>query len=199
MSEKPIRTGIFGGSFNPVHNGHLALADQIIRRHLVDELWFMVSPQNPLKQDRTLLPEPLRLELTRMAVKGHRHLCVSDFECHLPRPSYMVETLAQLCSTYPNRRFSLIIGADNWINFHRWYRYEDILRQHDIIVYPREGFNVDKSALPKNVTLLDMPLYPISSTDIRRRLRENLPVSEYLPTDVERTLRDWAKTTSQSF
>lgn len=199
MSEKPIRTGIFGGSFNPVHNGHIALADQIIRCHLVDDLWLMVSPQNPLKQDRTLLPESLRLELARMAVRGHRHLCVSDFECHLPRPSYMVETLAQLRLTCPDRRFSLIIGADNWAGFHRWFRYEEILQKHDIIVYPREGFDIDASALPENVTLLNLPLYPVSSTDIRRRLRENLPLSEFLPANVERRLRDWAKTDSRCF
>lgn len=199
MSDKPIRTGIFGGSFNPIHNGHLAIADQIIRFHLVDELWLMVSPQNPLKQDRTLLPETLRLKLTRIAVKGHRHLRVSDFECHLSRPSYMVDTLAQLRLIYPNRRFSLVIGADNWINFHRWYRYEEILQHHDIIVYPRRGFNIDKSTLPQNVTLLETPLYNVSSTEIRRRLHENLPVSEFLPTDVERALRQWEKTDSQSF
>ena len=133
------RIGIFGGSFNPVHLGHTALAAYICDKGLVDEVWLMVSPQNPLKQDLTLLDENERLHMARLAVAPYPMLKACDFEFTLPRPSYTYHTLQALRKAYPEHEFSIIIGEDNWNNFHRWYRGEDIARAATIIVYPRDA------------------------------------------------------------
>ena len=133
------RIGIFGGSFNPVHLGHTALAAYICEQGLVDEVWMMVSPQNPLKQNLELLDEQHRLAMLRLAVAPYPTLQACDFEFHLPRPSYTYHTLQALREAYPEHTFSLIIGEDNWQNFHRWYRGEDILSETPIIVYPRNS------------------------------------------------------------
>ena len=144
------RIGIFGGSFNPIHLGHTALAAYICEQGLVDEVWLMVSPQNPLKRDLTLLDENERLTMTRLAVKPYPTLRASDFEFTLPRPSYTYHTLQALRSAYPNCEFSLIIGEDNWKCFDRWYRGEDIASETPIIVYPRDvedlGLNVESKS-----------------------------------------------------
>ena len=132
------RIGIFGGSFNPIHLGHTALATYICEQGLVDEVWFMVSPQNPLKRDLTQLDENERLTMARLAVASYPMLQVSDFEFTLPRPSYTFHTLQALRAAYSDYEFTLIIGEDNWQNFHRWYRGEDIARETSIIVYPRD-------------------------------------------------------------
>ena len=133
------RIGLFGGSFNPIHLGHTALAAYICEQGLVDEVWLMVSPQNPLKQDLTLLDENERLHMARLAVAPYPMLKACDFEFTLPRPSYTYHTLQALREAYPDCTFSLIIGEDNWDNFHRWYRGEDIARETPIIVYPRDA------------------------------------------------------------
>ena len=132
------RIGIFGGSFNPIHLGHTALAAYICEQGLVDEVWLMVSPQNPLKLDLTLLDEQERLTMARLAVVPYPTLRACDFEFTLPRPSYTYHTLQALREAYPDHEFSLIIGEDNWQCFDRWYRGEDIARKTPIIVYPRD-------------------------------------------------------------
>ena len=194
-----IRTGIFGGSFNPVHKGHIALAEEICRHKLVDEVWLMVSPQNPFKQSRHLLPDALRLELTRIAVKRHRKLKISDFEFHMPRPSYMAATLKLLKQTYSARSFTLIIGADNWSVFNQWYHYEEILENYHIIVYPRKGQAIDRESLPHNVVAPDMPLYPMNSTDIRKRLSKGISVSNVLDPEVEQLLQNYIRKNPEEF
>lgn len=186
-----IRTGIFGGSFNPVHNGHLAIADAICQRGLVDELWLMVSPQNPLKENTTLMDDDFRLRLAQIATKGHPHIKVSDFEFHLPRPSYTYNTLLRLKEAYPERRFTVIIGADNWTNFSKWYKADTLIRDYDFIVYPRQGYSVKKQELPPNVHLLDMPLYNVSSTEIRRRLSNNENISDFVDANVEKEIKSF--------
>ena len=166
-----MRIGIFGGSFNPIHTGHLKLGKALCKRMWVDELWFLVSPINPLKQgNRELLSAEIRLQLVQTATANLPCLRASDFEMHLPVPSYMVFTLEQLRKTYPQDTFTLIIGADNWIRFPQWKDSEEILRQHDIIIYPRPGYNIDESTLPPRVRLFPTPLYDISSTQIRQAL-----------------------------
>lgn len=173
-----IETGIYGGSFNPIHKGHIALADMLCEAGRLDELWFLVSPCNPLKQSHTdLLDEHARLSLARIAVRHHSRLKVSDFEFNLPRPSYMVDTLAALRKTFPDRRFTLIIGADNWLDFNRWKSPEEILRHHRVIIYPRPGYPVDASTLPEEVTLTDTPLIDISSTELRRCIAQGKDAS----------------------
>ena len=186
-----IRTGIFGGSFNPVHNGHLAIADAICQRGLVDELWLMVSPQNPLKENTTLMDDDFRLRLAQIATKGYPHIKVSDFEFHLPRPSYTYNTLLRLKEAYPERRFTVIIGADNWTNFSKWYKADTLIRDYDFIVYPRQGYSVKKQELPPNVHLLDMPLYNVSSTEIRRRLSNNENISDFVDANVEKEIKSF--------
>lgn len=173
-------TGIYGGSFNPIHNGHTALAAELCRRREVDELWFVVSPHNPLKPDTGLLDDRARLHMARMAVQGNPQLQVCDIEFHLPRPSFMVHTLEVLRQRYPDRRFVLVIGADNWLVFDRWHRSEDILRHHSLLIYPRDGYPVDGRMLPACVRLTETPRIDISSTQIRRAVAAGRDISEWV-------------------
>lgn len=188
-----IRTGIFGGSFNPVHIGHTALAAYICEQGLVDEVWLMVSPQNPLKRNMELLDEDERLAMVKLAVAPYPKLKACDFEFHLPRPSYTYHTLQALREAYPDREFSLIIGEDNWQNFHRWYRSEDILRETSIIVYPREG-KLFESNDKGSVTILDMSkgaeLFPYSSTEVRNAIAGGKDTSTMLHPDVEAYIKE---------
>ena len=170
MTHPRIVTGIYGGSFNPIHEGHTRLGEALCDMGLVDELWFMVSPQNPLKVNDELLADEERLRLARMALADSPRIQVSDFEFGLPRPSYMVHTLEQLSLAYPGREFVLVIGADNWQRFPRWYRHDQILQRHRIIVYPRPGYPLPH--LPEGVTVAHTPLIPYSSTDIRDHIRK---------------------------
>ena len=165
-------TGLFGGSFNPIHTGHIRLGQWLVGKGIVDELWFLVSPLNPFKQgDNDLLADEARLQLSHLAVEGKQGLRVSDFEMHLPRPSYMVRTLEELRRRYPDREFRLVIGADNWARFPQWKESGEILRRHRVLVYPRPGFPTDAAALPRGVRLVDTPLLDISSTEIRMGIR----------------------------
>lgn len=165
-----MTVGLFGGSFNPIHNGHTAIGQWLVAHHLVDELWFLVSPQNPLKPATALLEDQARLRLARLAVGRRRKLRVSDFEFQLPRPSYMVHTLEALREAYSDNEFVLVIGADNWLRFPQWYHSDEILRHHRILVYPRPGFPIDETDLPFGVTLIQPPLHHISSTQIREAI-----------------------------
>ena len=127
-----IRTGIYGGSFNPIHNGHIAIARAMLDCDAVDEVWLMVSPQNPLKQSADLLDEQLRLDMTRRATADIPCVTACDYEFHMPRPSYMWHTLQSLSRDYPDREFTLLIGADNWQVFDRWYHADDIIAHYPI-------------------------------------------------------------------
>lgn len=162
------RTGIYGGSFNPIHEGHVALARALAESGLVDEMWLMVSPQNPFKVDAQLLNDEERLRLARLAVRDVPGVEICDREFSMPRPSYMYNTLQALSCEHPDREFVLVIGADNWERFPKWYRSEDILSAYRIIVYPRPGYTLQN--VPKGVTIADTPLLDISSTEIRRRI-----------------------------
>lgn len=179
-----ILTGIYGGSFNPIHNGHLAIARAAISTGALKEVWLMVSPQNPLKQGGDLLDDSLRLEMARRAVEGEPGISVSDYEFRLPRPSYTWRTLEALEHDHPDREFALLIGADNWALFPRWRKADEILQTHRIFVYPRPGIDIDEQALPPNVSLIDTGLYDVSSTDIRQRIRRGEPFEHLLPTEI---------------
>ena len=177
-----MKIGIYGGSFNPIHRGHIALARQILRKARLDEVWFLVSPLNPFKQASTdLLDDGQRLQLTRQALADEPRLVASDYEFHLPRPSYSWDTLQALSRDYPGHEFVLVIGADNWLAFDRWYHAEDILARYPIVIYPREGYPIDAATLPPTVQLVKTRLYNVSSTDIRRRISEGRPVRRLLP------------------
>lgn len=174
--------GLFGGSFNPIHVGHIGLAREILRQAALDEVWLMVSPLNPFKRDAgDLLDDHLRYRLACLAVEGESGLRASDYEFSLPKPSYTWQTLRHLSADYPDCRFTLIIGADNWLQFDRWAHPDEILAHHSIIVYPREGYPVSAADLPSGVTLVNTRLYPVSSTEIRRRVAAGEPITGLVP------------------
>lgn len=182
--------GLFGGSFNPVHTSHVALARQLLEAAGLDEVWFMVSPQNPLKRQADLLDDSLRLEMVREALREEPRMKACDDEFALPRPSYTWNTLQALGQRYPLCRFTLLVGGDNWAAFSRWYRYRDILDHYRVAVYPRPGSVIGEAALPASVMLVKARLMDISSTEIRRRIAAGLPVSGWLDPGVERIVRE---------
>ena len=180
-----IKTGIYGGSFNPIHNGHIAIAKRMLELAGLDEIWLIVSPQNPLKTAGSLLDDRLRLEMTQRALAPYPQLTASDYEFRLPRPSYMWNTLQQLSADYPEREFTLLIGADNWLAFDRWAHSQDIITHYRIAVYPRPGYEVDAAAMPPSVTYVHSDLYPVSSTEIRRRIAAGESIEGMVPQDIQ--------------
>lgn len=161
----------------------------------MDEVFLMVSPLNPFKEkDPDLLDDTFRLQLARKAVAHEPHISVSDYEFRLPRPTYTWNTLRHLTTDYPDRQFLLIIGSDNWLSFPRWAHHEELLARYPIIIYPRKGYPVDASSLPPSVRLVETPLYPVSSTLIRERVRHHEDISQLVPEniveDVERLYRN---------
>ncbi|GAB6962640.1 nicotinate (nicotinamide) nucleotide adenylyltransferase [Prevotella fusca JCM 17724] len=177
--------GIFGGSFNPIHNGHIALAKAFLEKENLDQVWFMVSPQNPFKVNQQLLADHLRLELVCKATADNPHFKASDYEFQLPKPSYTWNTLQQLSHDFPTYRFTLLVGGDNWEAFDRWYHAEDILANYPIVVYPRQGQAVSRTTLPDGVSILNTPLINISSTEIRQRVKQDEDISQFVPADIE--------------
>ena len=173
-----MRIGIYGGSFNPVHFGHVGLAKWVIEHTDLDELWLLVSPNNPLKSADSLAPEQERLAAVREAIKDIKGLKASDFEFSLPRPSYTANTLRALQKAYPEHEFTLVIGEDNIAIFNQWKEYEYILENFRIFVYPRHltakrsfSETVFQAKPVKELTFLkDAPLFDISSTAIRSSL-----------------------------
>ena len=181
--------GIFGGSFNPIHNGHIELARRLLALARLDEVWFVVSPQNPFKRGERLLDDDLRLRMVELALADEPRMKASDCEFRLPRPSYMWLTLQSLSQAHPDCEFVLLIGADNWARFTEWRAWRDILTHHRVVVYPREGAPVDAATLPPGVTLADTGLVPGSSTEVRRRLAEGQPITGLVPKVVEEILK----------
>ena len=162
-----IRTGIFGGSFNPIHNGHISLARQLRERAGLDEVWLMVSPQNPLKQASDLLDDEKRMQMARLALENEPHIIASDYEMHMPKPSYTWNTLQALSKDYPDREFVLLMGGDNWALFDRWYHAEDIKKNYRIVVYDRT---------PGQPGFIN-----ISSTEIRERIKAGKGIRRLVP------------------
>lgn len=179
-----IRTGIYGGSFNPIHNGHIAIARAMTTRAGLDEVWLVVSPQNPLKPAGSLLADEKRLLMAQTAVADCPGIKATDYEFRLPRPSYMWNTLQSLSCDFPERDFTLLIGADNWAVFHRWYRADDIIAHYPIAIYPRTGYPIDTASLPPNVKLIDTGLYDISSTQVRELIARGGDITGLVPDSV---------------
>ena len=169
-----MRIGIYGGSFNPIHKGHTELAASIVQQGLVDELWLLVSPLNPLKQGETrdIAEYEHRLSMARLATEDIEGVKVSDFEKNLPLPSYTITTLGELHKAYPEHEFVLVIGADNWERFPRWYHAQEIIDTYSILIYRRPGCEMDETLLPPSVQVVDTPLYDISSTEIRESVKK---------------------------
>lgn len=192
-----MKVGIFGGSFNPVHTGHVALAKSLLKIAGLDEVWFMVSPQNPLKESPELINENIRLEMVRAALSDEPRLVASDYEFSLPRPSYTWNTLTSLTGDFPHIAFSLLIGGDNWECFPKWYRGNDIIANYPVIVYPRCGgclATYSHAAVRHentgNVTFADTPLFDISSTEVRRRIAGGKSIRGMVHPAVEAIIAD---------
>ncbi len=179
-----MRIAIFSGSFNPIHNGHLAIAREVLAQGAADELWFFVSPQNPLKKNTGLLPEADRLEMVKLAIENEPGMGASDFEFHLPRPTYTVNTLEKLRDNYPEHQFKLLIGGDNLVIFHKWFEFKRIIDEFGLIVYPRPEF--DTESLPKfpNTTIITAPLINLSATEIREKLNKGDSITGMVPEKV---------------
>lgn len=177
-----MNIGIFSGSFNPIHIGHLILANYIVEFTDIDEVWFLVSPRNPLKQQSELLDEGRRLEMVELALEEYPKMKASDFEFSLPRPSYTVHTLDRLKEAYPQHAFNLIIGSDNWFVFENWKNYEQIIENYAIKIYPRLGHRISiQPRQRKSVEALDAPVIEISSTFIRESIAEGKDIKAFLP------------------
>jgi len=179
-----IKTGIFGGSFNPIHNGHISLARQLKEKAGLDEVWLMVSPQNPMKRQADLLSDEARLQMARLALEHETGIIACDYEMHLPKPSYTWLTLQALSRDYPDRQFVLMIGGDNWSIFHRWFHADDILQNYQVVVYPRRDEQPVEKSLPAGVTIVEAELLDVSSTEIRQRIREGRSIQKLVPPSV---------------
>lgn len=175
------KIGIYSGSFNPIHHGHVMLANYLVEFSDLDELWFVVSPQNPLKQKDELLDDEERLKMVQLAVGDDPRFHVSDIEMHLPTPSYTINTLTALSEQHPDCQFVFICGMDSLQNLHRWREYEKILDGYKLLVFPREGYDGGELAHHPSVTILKTPILEISSTFIRQCVKEGRDVRHFMP------------------
>lgn len=176
-----MKVGLFFGSFNPVHVGHMVLANYMLEYTGLERIWFIVSPHNPLKQKSTLLDEKQRLHLVNLAIGDNTKMKASNIEFKLPRPSYTVDTLAYLKEKYPKNEYALIMGSDNLESFHKWKNYEEILKYYELYVYPRPDSDGGKLKTHPKVKLVNAPLMEISSTAIRQAIKEKKDVRYFLP------------------
>lgn len=176
-----MKVGLYFGSFNPVHTGHLIIANHVLNFGDVQEVWFVVSPQNPLKETHSLLHQLTRLRLVRLAIKDQPHFKASNVEFDLPKPSYTIDTLSYLKEKYPNKEFSVVMGGDSFQNIKKWKNYETLLRDYAIIIYERPGFTIDLS-LSNQLKVLKAPLLDISSTFIRELIKQKKSI-QYLVHD----------------
>lgn len=166
-----MHVGLYFGSFNPVHIGHLIIASHCRHQTDLEQVWIVLSPNNPLKPSASLLNEYHRLHLLQVAITEDPFLRASDIEFHLPRPSYTVNTMAYLAEKYPQHRFSIIMGSDSFSNLRQWHQYQYLVSHHTLYIYKRPGFEVTND-LGADLRVLDAPLLEISSTQIRKMIRE---------------------------
>lgn len=186
----PKKIGLFFGSFNPIHIGHLILANYILENSDMAELWFVVSPQNPFKDKKSLLKDHNRLDMVERAVKNYPEMRASNIEFSLPQPSYTIDTLTYLHEKYPDYSFALIMGEDNLENLNKWKNAETLVKNHQIIVYPRK-FN-DNTASESvvefkshdNISLINAPIIELSATEIRQMIKDGKNVRPMLPPEV---------------
>lgn len=178
-----MKVGLYFGSFNPVHHGHLIIASHVVQAANLDQVWFVVSPQNPLKPAKGLLNEYHRLFLIRASIEGENRLRASDIEFKLPRPSYTIDTLTYLKEKHPTHEFSIIMGSDGFQNLPKWKNYELLLRAVPFYIYVRAGFEEIPEYADAQIFVLDAPLLQISATHIRNMIREGKSI-RYLVPDV---------------
>jgi nicotinate-nucleotide adenylyltransferase len=179
-----MKVGLFFGSFNPIHVGHMVLANYMLEFTDLEQIWFVVSPHNPLKQKSSLLDQNHRLQLVNIAIENQSKFKASNIEFKLPQPSYTINTLTYLTEKYPNTKFALIMGSDNLENFHKWKNYEEILKRFELYVYHRPENDGGALKNHANVKLINAPLMEISSTLIRQAIREKKDVQFFVPEKV---------------
>jgi nicotinate-nucleotide adenylyltransferase len=179
-----MKIGLYFGSFNPVHVGHLIIASHVANNTDLNQVWFVVSPQNPFKQSTSLLNEYNRLHMINAAIEGENKLRASSAEFKLPRPSYTVDTLAYLKEKHPENEFSVIVGSDSFQNMDKWKNYEVIIKNHKIFIYQRPGFDV-KNEIGADIVQLEAPLLEISSTRIRNMVKEKRSIRFLVPDAVK--------------
>ena len=177
-------TGLYFGTFNPIHVGHLVIANYIKTFADLEELWFVVSPQSPFKKHVGIADDRHRLEMVNLAIGDAPGYKASDIEFYLPKPSYTIDTLTYLHEKYPKRSFSLIMGADNLENLHKWKNFEQLLKICPLFVYPRPGFSNANLNISADVTLVSAPLMEISSSFIRQSIEKKQDVQFFLPMKV---------------
>lgn len=175
--------GILGGSFNPVHIGHMMLASYLVQYTPLDKVWLTLSPLNPLKEPDALIPDMQRLAMLELAVKGAEGIGICDIELSMPRPSYTINTLDLLKRRYPHKEFRLVIGSDNWRIFEQWRDYGRILSDYGIIVYPRPGYPVGNIYVD-GVEVVDAPVFNVSSSFVRDALKKGRDMNFFLPQGV---------------
>lgn len=180
-----MKIGIFSGSFNPIHVGHLILANYIVEYTDIEEVWLLVSPLNPLKSENDLSDKYVRLEMTKLALEEYPKIKASDFEFDLPKPSYTINTLDALKVKYPEHDFTLVIGADNWAIFESWHETDKILENYKLKIYPRLGFRIKiPDRLKQKVEALDSPIIEVSSTFIREGIEIGKNMRPFLTENV---------------
>jgi nicotinate-nucleotide adenylyltransferase len=180
-----MKIALYFGSFNPVHNGHIQLAEHLIDIIHVDEVWFVVSPCNPLKNQSDLIDEYLRLDMMMLAIKGNAKFKASDVEFTMPLPSYTIDTLNKLSNDFPQHLFSLLIGSDNAQVFDKWKNYNKILDKYEVFVYPRRGYDFSKTTdIYSKMKFINSPYYDISSTEIRTAIAQKKDITKWLHPDV---------------
>ncbi len=177
-----LKIGLYFGSYNPIHIGHLAIANYMVEFTDIDQLWFVVSPQNPFKKKENLLADYHRLELVNRAIENDDRFRASNIEFNLPKPSYTIDTLTYLQERHPDYSFSILMGSDNLESFYKWKNSEIIIENYGIIVYPRPGFDLTKVPEHKNISVaMDAPLMEISSSFIRNAIKEGKDIRHFMP------------------
>lgn len=179
-----MKIGLYFGSFNPVHIGHLIIANHTIHNSDLNQLWMVVSPQNPFKQAASLLNEYDRLHLIQTAIEEENNLKATNVEFHLPKPSYTINTLTYLSEKFPQHQFVIVMGSDSFGNIHKWKNAAAILKNYAIYIYKRPGFDIENT-IGANITLLDAPLLEISSTHIRQLIKEGKSIRYLVPDTVK--------------
>lgn len=178
-----MKIGLFFGSFNPVHVAHLIIANHLLNETTIEKIWFVISPQNPFKEESSLLNEYHRLHLVKTAIENDNRMWASEIEFSLPKPSYTTNTLAYLKEKYPEHEFCIIMGSDSFQNLHKWKNAEVIIKNYEIYVYLRPGFEVDNSINAK-IHIANAPLLQLSATQIRKSLKQGKSIRYQLPDSV---------------
>lgn len=186
-----MKVGLFFGSFNPIHIGHLIVSNTVYQYSDVDQIWFVVSPLNPHKrQSKSLIHEFDRIDMVERAIEDQNNFKATDIEFHLPKPNYTINTLVYLEEKYPNHNFRIIIGEDNLTSFKRWKNYEIILENYGLIVYPRANTKDTELKLHQNVTLVEAPQIDISASFIRRNIKSGKSIKYLVPDKVAEFIKD---------